>query len=494
MQDAKRQPVLPKIQQAIEIVALVDMIQLGLSHMLFSLLRYIIVRKGNVYNTNYRDMEMYFSLGLLGLGVVYAVLSMCSRPTRQRFAVLFRRVFRKEAILLALFTGWIVISCISRKTVVRDASLKSIMNAWVLTDTVISLLVLFPLPLLLGPKRGRLLLEGFFHILMLFCTVFTVICLWNVYHLHVLKLPSGKGVGFTRNGSLQFGCNGNITSSIAMVMVAICMYMITTQRLPLRIVYEVLCVPHLIVMCSTLCRATLGGALILVTGTAFMLGWTSARKLHPLPRAGISLAAAAAGFCLIWFAPAMARALYRFFQRLGGAEPGSAAPAKVLNADLNGRMAIWDAAWKIVTSDFRTFIFGTTNAKALSSLKAILKSNIAHAHNCVIQIAMVMGVPAAEAFLVFLCWILNHCRYMFLDLRHRLFKGAYTVPLMILSFLFVNAFEPYLVGYFSVMGCVFFLLCGLATACRDKDDPSLLSLLRLRLIRRHKAEPDEALT
>ena len=137
-----------------------------------------------------------------------------------------------------------------------------------------------------------------------------------------------------------------------------------------------------------------------------------------------------------------------------------------------------------MTADFRTFIFGTTNAKAISLLTAARGLSKAHAHNQVVQIAMVMGVPAAEAFLVFLCWMANKCVRMGLNLGRRWFKGAYAVSIILLSFLFVNIYEPYLIGYFSVMGCVFFLLCGLVVAGHNKRDPSYIAMFHDWLARK----------
>ena len=132
-------------------------------------------------------------------------------------------------------------------------------------------------------------------------------------------------------------------------------------------------------------------------------------------------------------------------------------------------------------------MFGTTNARAIALLKDAVGSSYAHTHNQVIQIAMVMGVPAAEAFVVFLCWLGSKGLRMGLNLNGRQFKGAYAVPVILLAFLFVNLFEPYLVGYFSIMRCVFFLLSGLMVASHDKRDPSYAQMLRDRWARRHTA-------
>ena len=487
MQAGNQKPILPRVQRIIELIALVDMIQLAVSHMFLSLLRYIVVPGGNIYNTNYRDIEMYFWLGLMGLAAVYVVLSLFSRATRQRLLTLLRRVLRKETAFAVLFLVWIVISCISRKTVVGDASLESTMNKWILTDTGICMLVLFPLPMLLGARKGKLLIECLFHAVMLFGTVFVTICLVNLFRLQTLKLPSGTTVAIVEDGFFQLGCNINITASIALVMLAISLYMVATQKLALRIVYGAAAVPHLFVMFCTGCRATFGGALILMTGIAFMLGWTASRRLHPAVRTVIALAAGAAAFSIVWFGRYWSRDLFVAVSHYSAGKPKAGNGVRVLSSRLTGRDKIWAAAWKVITEDFRTFAFGTTNAKAITLLKNALGKSKAHAHNQVIQIAMVMGVPAAEAFVVFLCWLASKGLRMGLNLNGRQFRGAYAVPIILLSFLFVNLFEPYLVGYFSIMGCVFFLLSGLMVASHDKHDPSYAQMLRGLWARRRTA-------
>ena len=508
MQSFKKLSVLQRIQRVIEIAALVGMVLLAASHMFLSLLRYLVVPKGNIYNTGYRDVETRFWLGLLALAVVYAVLSLFSRATRQRLLTLLRRVFRKEMAFAVLFVAWIVISCISRKTVVGDASLQSAMNKWMLTDTGINLLILFPLPLLLGVKKGKAVITYLFHAVALFATAFAIICLISLFQLKSFALPSGNTVHVVRHAEFELGCNVNIVASIAFVMISISMYMIATQRLSLQIIYGIITVPHLIIMLHTNCRATQGALGILFFGIALMMTWAGTRRLPWAARLAVSLAAGVTAGIIAFTLQHPVHALFEAFTHFSGPQSAPAAsaasaasatsavsaapvastvssPSSILY--LSGREKIWQVAWQVITADFRTFMFGTTNARAIALLKDAVGSSFAHTHNQIIQIAMVMGVPAAEAFVVFLCWLGSKGLRMGLNLNGRQFRGAYAVPIILLAFLFVNLFEPYLVGYFSIMGCVFFLLSGLMVASHDKRDPTYRQMLRDRWARRHTA-------
>ena len=138
--------------------------------------------------------------------------------------------------------------------------------------------------------------------------------------------------------------------------------------------------------------------------------------------------------------------------------------------DLSGREAIWIAALKVMVYNPRIFFFGISPACASSALQQIggIKFQVAHAHNIILQFGICFGVPAMIAFLAFLVSIAIKCVRILCSLNDIHFKAAYTIPVTILMLVVLNLAEAYLVAYFSIMSCVFFLFCGWANALGRK--------------------------
>ena len=72
-------------------------------------------------------------------------------------------------------------------------------------------------------------------------------------------------------------------------------------------------------------------------------------------------------------------------------------------------------------------------------------------------------------FIAFLVMMMIRCIRVSLGKTKAVFPGAFVLPISILGMVIVNLFEPFLLFYVSVMGCMFFLYCGWTVAI-DKAD------------------------
>ena len=84
----------------------------------------------------------------------------------------------------------------------------------------------------------------------------------------------------------------------------------------------------------------------------------------------------------------------------------------------------------------------------------------AHAHNVILQFGASFGVPAMIAFVIFLIRICIKCVRAVLDFNSPNYGHRMMIAITVASLMLMNLAEAYLVAYFSIMSCVFFLFCG----------------------------------
>lgn len=128
--------------------------------------------------------------------------------------------------------------------------------------------------------------------------------------------------------------------------------------------------------------------------------------------------------------------------------------------NLSNRTKVWKAALKVMISSPQRFFFGVTSfgvTDAIRDIGGYHKEDVAHAHNIILQIGISMGVPAMLLFCAFLILIaVKGIRILSKEIG----MNSYIIPSIVLCFVVINMGEAYLVGYYSVMACVFYLLCG----------------------------------
>ena len=96
-------------------------------------------------------------------------------------------------------------------------------------------------------------------------------------------------------------------------------------------------------------------------------------------------------------------------------------------------------------------------------------SGQAHAHNMILQIGVTLGVPAMIGFIAYLVITFLRCLRVGLGKSRGQMEGMWVLPLAILGLMIVNMFEPFILLYFSAMGCLFVLFAGWVKAL-DKGE------------------------
>ena len=195
----------------------------------------------------------------------------------------------------------------------------------------------------------------------------------------------------------------------------------------------------------------------------FSLLWNSLRVKKAGIRLLLSVSAACTAALILWW---LRDASFVWFDQITGFK--SHVSIKTEEdirelTDLSGRPEVWLGALKIIVHDPKTFFLGVTPLGITPALKTYggLSGDFAHAHNIVLQVGASMGVPAMIAFTVFIVRITIQCVRAYIESKGLKIKKTFMIPAIIASLLIMNLAEAYLVAYFSVMSCVFYLACGI---------------------------------
>ena len=169
-------------------------------------------------------------------------------------------------------------------------------------------------------------------------------------------------------------------------------------------------------------------------------------------------------------------AITHFKAQLTGAATGGSGGQAALDAvrenlELDeARAKIWRASLAYMVSSPRAFFFGVPGGLIPQTIKDSMaaiygtSSMYAHAHNMILQTGLMLGVPGMLGFLALLVMLFVRSLRVVFGKGRAHTPGAWALPIGIAAMLAVNMFEPFLMFYLSVMGCLFFLYCGWVVA------------------------------
>lgn len=132
---------------------------------------------------------------------------------------------------------------------------------------------------------------------------------------------------------------------------------------------------------------------------------------------------------------------------------------------IKARKRIWEKTISVMQSNWRNFLFGIT---PMVTKDVLAQAGGTHAHNQVLQVGLILGVPMMIAFTVFLIVMIIKSIRLGLITRKRYFPGAYILPVVFSTYVILTLVEAYLVATFSIMSSLFFLFCGWVNALDKK--------------------------
>ena len=427
------------------------------------------------------NTERFVALALIVVAIIYLIITKMHYPkTWYRIQDRWKGLICKENILLLCLFAYYILCCM-----VNSKHYTNVFRAndLYLFDMAISVMLLFPMANFIGYKKMRKFADIILHGIMLFSTCFILWALWNLFHLNIVQLPNGLSSGMTSKYTFYPGVNQNIAAAIGTTMIMISLYMIICHRRALRIVYIFALLVHLTATLLTDSRGNFVALLVALPAVGGMTCWNRTKNLSLIIRVVITSVITIAIACIIWI---LRHGIFTIFESIthlneylnsasstasaaaaASSEPASGQRSLKLDA---GRIKIWRSTLKILFSSSRTFFFGIPIGRITAEIKSAMVSiygsgkEYAHAHNMVLQTGLVTGVPGMLMFLAYLVMMLLRCIRTGLNKIRADFPGAYVFPIAILAMVIVNTFEPFILFYISVMGCLFFLFCGWTTA------------------------------
>ncbi|MBQ6233253.1 MAG: O-antigen ligase family protein [Clostridia bacterium] len=429
----------------------------------------------------------YFAIVLLVASLAYLIITKIRFPdTWYRIRNAWKGLQCKEYILLLVLFVYYVLCC-SVNSQYYTNIFRS--NDLYLFDMAVSVFLLFPMANVLGYRRMRKYADIMLHVVMVISTSFIVWALWNLFHLNIVQLPNGLSSGMTSAYTFYPGVNQNIAAAIGTTMVMISLYMIVCHSWPIKVVYSFALIIHLTATLLTASRGNFVALLVCLPAVGGMVCWNSLKKRPFSLRCIITGIVVLIIAIAVWWLRSGVFTVFDSITHLskylnsstsasasasGTTEPLIASGQRSLTLDA-ARARIWRSSIKVMLSSPRHFFFGVPLGRITAEIKSAMESiygtgsQYAHAHNMILQTGLVTGVPGMLMFIAFLVMMMIRCIRVSLGKTKAVFPGAFVLPISILGMVIVNLFEPFLLFYVSVMGCMFFLYCGWTVAI-DKAD------------------------
>ena len=245
----------------------------------------------------YLKHEKRLGIAIILAALLYVVIAACAdRDELRKVGGLIRRMCCFEQIMLILVLLWYILGCAVRSRLDAEPLFKFNDNRlFMFTMTTFAF---YPLMTLMGRESAKRIFEGMIHFTMAIYTVFCAWCVWKYYRVEFLTFPSGLRLQNYREGvSMMIGGNINITAAAAVVVLGLCMYMILTRKMAVKILYISAAIVHLMVMILTNSRTSYLAFLCMVVAAGFLFTWDTWQNSNYLLRfaAGLIVAALCAG-------------------------------------------------------------------------------------------------------------------------------------------------------------------------------------------------------
>ena len=311
---------------------------LVLMHMLLALSRYVI----NV--SLFIPFERWYVLILVIAGLLYPVLCLILwRYMLPRFGRFLRSLVSPAQIFCMLLFVWYIVVCgINQK---EFETPYFALNDWWLLDSFVNCMMIFSLPRVLSEKKAKDIIHILLHIVALCGTAIAVYALYCLFTLNVVDLPGGGQIGMSRGEMLYIGAHYNISAAIEFSMALVCLYMLASQKWPLKIPYGAALLIHTYTLMLNNSRTSFVACMASWALALFLMLWNGLHQRPALLRWAAGLAAAAAAVGFLWVMRPWSLQLFEdvthFSERL-------AAQSSAIGPILNN--AAFTAPWVIVNA------------------------------------------------------------------------------------------------------------------------------------------------
>ena len=473
------------------------------------------------YSEPFFRYERWLGAAILTILVIYFFYSaVCYPGTIRRIKHLFRRLCSfEQAYMLWVFVWYIIVLAVWQLVKGREVSLFK-ENDWWLFEQVLMSFVFFPLPRILGSERAKRLIEPMIKLVLIPHMLVWAWILLQYFKMNYITFPSGGVLHLGENMSLSFGYNQNITGAGALIMMALCIYMVATQKRLRKLPYFLGTVIYLIILILTNCRTSWYCTLLIGICGSFFAVWFGLKNKSWLLRSSLGILAAVLSMLLLnWLRGEMFVLLDTSYARIRNqsaaveaaetaartariygpsllkghrslhvgslsesisaiplaAETGTAADvARTIEKDsgtLSGRIPLYKATLDVMFSRKLIFFFGipSTDFGAAVYGRYGISKYYPHPHNFLLAMGVYYGVPTMLFTAAFLISLFVRCfRVLFIN-KKQLFQGFWMTPVILAALVAEDMMESYLnLSAWSMTCITFYLFAGWIVAM-DKE-------------------------
>ena len=266
---------------------------LVLMHMLLALCRYVFDP------FIFRPFESWYLVVLIAGAFVYPILCLILwRDTLPRLGIFLKRLVSPAQIFCMLLFAWYILSCLINQNEYDTPYFE--LNDWWLLDAFVNCIILFSLPRILSEGKAKKYIHLLLHVIVLCGTAIAVYALYCLFTLNIVTLSAGGQIGMARNETFYIGAHYNICAAIELTMILVCLYMLSSQKWLLKILYALALLVHTYVLLLNNSRTAFVACMCSYALALFLMLWNGLYQKPALLRwiAGFAGAAAAAG--IIW--------------------------------------------------------------------------------------------------------------------------------------------------------------------------------------------------
>ena len=441
-----------------------------------------------LWNLPYQQFEQWFVTLLLIATAGYLIRIYKKAPAsfarvrkRLRLMGCFEQYF-----MIGLFV-WFVIDCALQQSWYGGQYFAD--NSWRLFVTGLSAFAFFPFSQIIGKKRFNRTFKKMIHITVIVFGIFCAWVLWKYLHADYVTFISGKKLSMTPDYSMKIGINQNITAAQVAVLLSLCVYMIATQKIVVKILYLAPSIVFAMVLMLTNSRGGLLAAICTIGSAILLYLWrhsieTGGQGFERIERlweqTGIAkrLKGSKQNKKTVRIVSIVALAIVcvlvvllirriAFSLLLSGSDPATVGDAgtqqamRSFNLGLSNRDRIWNAAINLMFSNPITFFFGVIPSQVGQALMdtGIVTFMYPHCHNILLQFGASFGVPAMIGFILFLCSLIRRCIRL-IKTQNVHYRRAWALSIIIVCLLVLDIMEAYLFMNSVINVPFFFITAG----------------------------------
>ena len=400
----------------------------------------------------YVKAVLIISYVLLGYTAIGGVI--LTAETRGRL-----KLQRIQMILLG-FTGWFLISCVSKSF--REGADVVSSNMANIVDVAVLMLVAFPLGTILARENKRsIILKIALRVLVFGWSLFWVYILIVIFQGKKIVTPTGGAIEMLDGLWLQMNCHYNLTAmgQLTFFMGSAYLALLAEKKL-LKAAYLSAAAVNYISIVLTNSRTSFYCAVIGGSMLVGVIGYLKTKDKKILKRILIAVGITAGTAVVLYLSR---KAIFGIYNSMISGLSGVEAYIRDLSMDgagtLNGRTNIWMYAFNGTTRSASSLIFGDTPVYIPYILNQFSNGKrFAYTHNQLVEVFSSTGVVGFVIFMAFLVLMLRNTWKLAIKQRN---ETAYLcIPVIIFILLMANQMEAMLMYFRVPSSYVFFFLCG----------------------------------